>query len=92
MSVIATNQAITSIQKLFGKQKPKAHIDGLSSLSIEFVSKYVGVPNIFYSFIRCLALRRINIVEMVSTYTELTFILDEKDLERAFRIIKKTFK
>ena len=92
ITIISIEQAMSSIRHLFGRQKPKALIRGLSSLTIEFVTEYIGTPNIFFAFIRCLALQRINIVEVVSTYTEFTLILGEQDLERAFSIVNATFK
>lgn len=92
ITIIAAEQVISSIQHPFGRQKPKALISGLASLTIEFVTEYVGTPNIFFAFIRCLSMQRINIVEVVSAYTEFTLILGEQDLERAFHIVNATFK
>lgn len=92
ITIIAVDQAILPIRHIFVRQRHRGLITGLASLTIEFVTEYVGTPNIFFAFIRCLALQRINIVEVVSTYTEFTLILDERDVERALSIVNATFK
>ena len=44
-------------------------------------------PGVYYSILKQLAWEGINLVEVSSTYTELTLILHEKDINRAFSII-----
>ena len=46
------------------------------------------IPGVLYFILKILAWEGINITECVSTFTELTIILDNKDIDRAFSIIK----
>jgi hypothetical protein len=46
-------------------------------------------PNTIFALLRPLALNRINLVEVVSTYTELTVIVAEKNLQAAFFVLSK---
>ncbi|MFO0971208.1 MAG: hypothetical protein U0520_02540 [Candidatus Saccharimonadales bacterium] len=51
----------------------------------------IDTPNQFYTIIKQFAIRRINIVEFVTTFTELSFILNEKDLKQAFNTLHDAF-
>jgi hypothetical protein len=87
LSIILPENLAPAVLKLYGKQKPKLSVNHLASLTVRFNEKYFVVPNIIFSLIRPLALKRINVVEIVSTYTELTFIVGEKDLPESFLIL-----
>jgi len=41
--------------------------------------------------LKVLALNTISLTEVVSTYTEITIVLPEKQVERAFALIKQLF-
>lgn len=61
---------------------PKAIVHGLVALSVRFDTKYISEPNIIFSILRKVALKRVVLAEVVSTYTELTFLLKESDLDQ----------
>ncbi len=67
---------------------PLQTITKLVSVSIRFSGDYIDQPNVFYSLIRPVALKRINIIEMVSTYSELTLIIDEQDMVNVMESIR----
>ena len=90
-SIIAPQELKSRILKILGPQKPKLLLENLASLTIKIDGKHINIPNTFYAIMRHLAVRRINIVEAVSTYTELTFILNAKDLEEAFILFNRIF-
>ena len=77
------------ILAVFKPQKPKALITDLVSITVRFDDVYIWIPNVTYALVRQFALSRINIVEIISTYTELTFMVRQNDLERAFAILQK---
>tara|TARA_Y100000310_G_scaffold166653_2_gene166343 strand:- start:1634 stop:2296 length:663 start_codon:yes stop_codon:yes gene_type:complete len=58
---------------------------GLVALSIIFTSKdFINTPGVIFTVIRKMAWDNINIYEIVSTMTELTFILNKKDSMKAY--------
>jgi len=67
---------------------PLQMITKLVSVSIRFSGDYIDQPNVFYSLLRPVALKRINIIELVSTYSELTLIIDEQDLVAVMESIR----
>ena len=92
ITVIALETAQKKVIQFFKPHKPKAMIGDLVSISVRFSEIYIWVPNITYALVRQFALARLNIVEIISTYTELTFIVHQKDLEPAFLILQKMTK
>ena len=92
ITIVALEQAFPHIIHIARPARPKATIKNLVGLTARFDEKYLVIPNVVFAFVRRLALKHINIVEVVSTYTELTFIIDQKDLQEAFLALNELFK
>ncbi|MBI4065361.1 hypothetical protein HY409_03250 [Candidatus Gottesmanbacteria bacterium] len=74
------------------KTAMKAQYNHLVSVTVRFSEKnYIEVPNVIYVFVSALAARRINIIEIVSTYTELSFIVKRQDMERTLAALDSYF-
>ncbi len=82
-----------SIIEIFREQLtryPKIYdLTSIIGITVKFDLKYENIPNLFYLLIRKLAFKNINIVEIVSTATELTFIIDKKDMQSALGQLQK---
>lgn len=92
ITIIATSSVANRIRQRFGRQQPKAVIAGLASLTVRLSDDYIQTPNVIYALMRSLAMKRLNVIEVVSTYTELTFVVDEHDIERALATVNSSFK
>ncbi len=64
----------------------------LSSLSIKIPIEAIETVGLLYILTKAINWENINIVEIVSTLTEMTFILKEDDVSRAFNTVKKLIK
>lgn len=62
---------------------------GLVGATVKFDLKYLNIPNLIYAFTKRLAVRNINVIEIVSTATELTFVIDKDDLDVALEQLQK---
>jgi|GEM_PF-337098 len=91
ITIIALDTALPHISRVMRPGRAKATIRNLVGLTARFDPKYLAIPNVIFTFVRRLALKRINIAEIVSTYTELTFIIDQKDLQEAFLALNELF-
>ena len=89
ISLILPSTLKSEVLKVFKGEKPTLVQEDLASLSIRFPAHYLHTPNTIFALIRPFALSRINIVEVVSTYTELTVVVAEKDLQAAFAVMSK---
>jgi hypothetical protein len=89
ISLIIPSTLRSAVLKVFKGDTPTVVVEHLASLTIRFPAKYLNTPNTIFALLRPLALNRINIVEVVSTYTELTIVVAEKHLQATFAILSK---
>lgn len=83
LTIVCSSGIVGEIKKHFGT-KPKLCVDNLASVGVSFKPEYyIEVPNVIFSLVSALARTRINIAEIVSTYTELIFIVEQKDFATA---------
>lgn len=68
-----------------------ANLSHLSAITIRLPKENVITPGIYYFFLKSLAWEGINIIEVISTYFEITIIFEDKDINRAFGILKSLF-
>lgn len=68
-----------------------AFFDKLSAITLRLPPENVDMPGVYYHILKSLAQNGINVMEVVSTYRECTIIVREKDVEEAFKNIKKIF-
>ncbi len=71
------------------KMKPKWINHNFAAIGISYGSEVFGMPNIFFSLLSVTARARINIEELVSTPTELVFIVAEKDFARTVALFSE---
>jgi len=77
---------------LFHKRNIKIVIDYLCSITINIPIEAIETVGLFYVVTRALNWENINITDIVSTSTEMTFIIKEEDTSRTFNILKKLIK
>ena len=73
---------LKGIHKIYDK-------DNLVGITAKFKVGNLELPNLIYTLTRRLAFKAINIIEIVSTATELTYIINRKDLEVALNQLQK---
>lgn len=71
------------------KIKPKIVNRGLAGIGVSYGSEVFNTPNVFFSLLSITARARINIEELVSTPTELIFIITEKDFSRTVALFSE---
>jgi hypothetical protein len=77
------------VEKVFHGEKRVSRVANLAALGIHLTPKVVEVPGVYYAILKQLTWAGINVVEVVSTMTELTLMLEKKNVDRAFLVLKK---
>lgn len=91
ITIICPKPLSDTVKKHF-KVNPRGFYDNLASVTVKFVeADYIEVPNMIFSLVRTLASRRINIIEIVSTFTELSFIIRDRDLQDTVSALSPLF-
>lgn len=90
VTVIASEAVEKDIKEIFKHEAVVCSIDGLSSLTIRIPEEATKTPGVLYSILKVLAWEGINMIETISTFTELTIVLGTKDIERAFSLLNRS--
>ena len=90
VSVIINEKHMEKLLKFMAGEKVLNKEEGLVALTIVFTSDdFTHTPGIIFNAVRKLAWENINIYEIVSTMTELTFILGKKDSMKAYNVLSE---
>lgn len=90
VTIIFAQKSKELIEKHF-QIKPKVKCDDTVAISVQFAKKFADQPNFLYGLLRTLAVKRINLIEIVSTFTEITFIITKEDLETTMKVLNAFF-
>jgi galactitol-specific phosphotransferase system IIB component len=91
MNIIVSSNMANRVMKHF-KAKPKIINNNFAAVGISLSDDSFNTPNTFFSLLSILARARINIEELVSTSTELIFIIAEKDFSETVTLFSKLYK
>lgn len=58
-------------------------VQGLAVVTLSYPSELTFEPNVGYALMRALALKHINVVEVISTYSEVSFVISKGDVDEA---------
>ena len=89
ITIIASSRLSKRIEKILENEQIIKSIYSLGALTVKIPISSFDTVGMFYNVTKILNWENINIVEIVSTLTEMTFILKEDDLSRAFDALKR---
>ena len=75
------------VEKLINKCDIKLKLGDLWAIWIHLDEELFDSIWVIYNFTKKLAFYNINIINILSTYTEIVFIVNEKDLKKAFEVL-----
>jgi hypothetical protein len=89
ITIIVNSVLEPVVQKIFKREKTVSRLSGLASITIRLSTQTVHTPGVYYSILKQLVFYNINVVEVVSTYTEFTIILLKEQVDLSFSILMK---
>ena len=89
VTVIASALLAGKIEQVFAGERTVSRLDDLSAINIRLPRETVHTPGVHYVLLKQLAFANINVVEVVSTFTELTVVLSHREVDRAFSVLKR---
>ena len=89
VSLITNEKSFSKVMNVIQKDKIITVTHKLAALSLGISKEYLHTPGILAELTRTLAWHNINIFEIISTNTELTFILNERDGVRAYTVLSE---
>ncbi|MCL5100547.1 MAG: hypothetical protein M1122_01145 [Candidatus Marsarchaeota archaeon] len=88
ITILSNERYRNSIEGLFVSREKSRVIDKLASITVRIPEHAVSEIGNFYVLTKALSWNNISIVELVSTFTEMTFIIRERDTGHAFEAVK----
>lgn len=90
VSIIINERYMDKLMKFMYGEKTLIQEKNLVALTIIFTSDdFINTPGVIFNVIRKLVWENINIYEIVSTMTELTFILGKRDSMKAYEVLQE---
>lgn len=88
-SIIATKQLIDGLQKILSGEKLLVSVTDLASITLRFSEESMYTPGVYYLILKNLAWYGINVIEVISIHNELSVIVEQKKVDKAFSIVKE---
>lgn len=85
---VVSSDLIKEVENIFKDETLVVKFQNLSSITIRLPKEVVYIPGVYYQILKLLAWENINVIEVLSAYTELTIIVDNKDIDKAFSVLK----
>ncbi|MBI3342179.1 hypothetical protein HY024_03590 [Candidatus Curtissbacteria bacterium] len=80
ISIAAANKSVKVVTEHMGK--PKKELENLSAVTAEFAKDYSQIPNVLYVLFSALGAKRINILGIICTESEISFIVEKTAMEQ----------
>jgi hypothetical protein len=87
-TIITSKELEKQVLKVLSRVKIVSRFSNLSSITLRLSQDILKTPGAYYFILMQLAWHGINLIEVVSTFTEFTVILNEKEVDRAFSALK----
>lgn len=89
VAVIMSKQYEGRAKEMFKNEKVTSCQEGISAITLRLPKNNVFVPGVYHRFLKKLAWDNINIIDIVSTLTEITLLFSEDQVDRAFTLLKE---
>jgi len=87
-TAIVSSDLDGAMRRIFKEEKLLCRYGGLSAIILRLTPQTVSAPGIYYLVLKLLAWEDINVIEVVSTYTEFVILLDDAYIDRAFSLLR----
>ena len=87
-NIVVSKNIVPLVDELFKNEICHTKLENLSSITIKLPSDNVKIPGIYYFIFQRLSWEGVNITEVISTSNEFTILVDEDEVDIAFKVIK----
>ncbi len=87
VSIITNAKYKEDLLDLLYEEKILDEVNDLVSISLTFSNNFLFTPGVLYDVLRFVAWENINVIDIILTLTEISLIIDKKDLMRCYRTV-----
>jgi len=88
INIVVSNSLDKTVEELFKSERCTQKAENLSSVTVKLPSENVSVPGIYYFIFQRLAWEGIVLYEVISTTNEFTILVNDDQVDVAFKTIK----
>ncbi|MEM8999505.1 MAG: aspartate kinase [Bacteroidota bacterium] len=88
INIVISNSLDGKVEELFRNERCTQKAENLSSVTVKLPAENVSVPGIYYFIFQRLAWEGIILYEVISTTNEFTILVDDNQVDVAFKTIK----
>lgn len=88
LNIVVSNTLESTVEELFKEERCTQKSSNLSSITVKLPAENVSVPGIYYFIFQRLAWEGIVLYEVISTTNEFTILVNDDQVESAFKTIK----
>ncbi len=88
INILTTDNYDEHISNLFKNFQVQKKLKNLCGITLKFHEEFLETPGFIYTITRALLWENINILDIISTFTELMIIVDERDSGRCFEVLR----
>ena len=87
-NIVVSQNIVDLVDELFKNEVCQSKVENLSSITIKLPIENVKIPGIYYFIFQRLSWEGVNITEVISTSNEFTILMNEDQVDIAFKVIK----
>jgi hypothetical protein len=90
-TIVISSGFAEKVRQLFKGETLLSSTSSISSVTLRLPKDNVKIPGLYYFVFKQIAWEGISVLEAISTTNELSIIVKDKDVDRVFSIIKKSY-
>ena len=87
-NIVVSGNLISLVEDVLKNETLLSKQTNLSSISIKLPAENISIPGVYYFVFQRLSWEGINIYEVISTSNEFTILVNEEQVDKAFKVVK----
>lgn len=90
-TIVISSKFEEEVKQIFKEEHLIASSSAISSITLRLPKDNTVIPGLYYHIFKQIAWEGISVLEAISTTNELSIILHNKDVDRAFSVLKRSY-
>lgn len=90
-TIVISHNFSEEVRQIFNEEHLIASSMSISSITLRLPKDNTVIPGLYYHIFKQIAWEGISVLEAISTTNELSIILNDKDVDRAFSVLKRSY-
>ena len=87
ITIIINKRYEEELLDILHEEKILERVEDIVSISLTYSNEFLFVPGVIYDVVRLISWENINIIDIITTVTEMSIIIAKKDLMRCYAIL-----